>query len=136
MEVTTPFCGSRATLPRVGLRVAAALCGVVGGLAWISALIFDRARGGPAVDVLTWTGMFLLGVATVSAGASLVSSSAFWLRILVAACFAMLVGSVLALLSDSVEDLVVYAAFGAVAVVASVVALARTERAPGGSHAR
>lgn len=120
----------------MGLRVAAALCGLVGGLAWISALIFDRATGGTIVDVLTWTGMFLLGVATVSAGASLVSSSAFWLKILVACCFAVLVGSVLALLSDSVEDLVVYAAFGAVALGVSVLVLVRTERTPSGSHAR
>lgn len=120
----------------MGLRVAAALCGLVGGLTWISALVFDRASGGVIVDVLTWTGMFLLAVATVSAGASLVSSSVFWLRILVAVCFAVLVGSVLALLSDSVEDLLVYAAFGAVAVVVSVVVLARVERAPSGSHAR
>ena len=126
----------------MGLRVAAALCGLVGGLTWISALIFDRASGGTIVDVLTWTGMFLLGVATVSAGASLVSSSAFWLRILVAVCFVLLAGSVLSVLVDAVGA-PAYAAVGTAGVVVAAVVLARRRPVPaagghraGGAHAR
>jgi hypothetical protein len=130
----------------MGLRIAVALTGLVGGLALITALIFDRASGGGVVvDALTWAGLILLGIATLGAGASLVSRSAVWLRVLVAVCFAALVGSVVELLTESYDDLVVYAGFGAVAVVASAVALARSERTagghveahrPGGTHAR
>ena len=117
----------------MGLRFAAALAGLVGGLAWITVLVFDRASGrGVVVDALAWIGLFLLVIATLGAGASLVSRSAVWLRVLVAVCFAALAGSVLELLSESYDDLVVYAVFGAVAVVVSVVALARSERSRGG----
>ena len=117
----------------MGLRVAAALAGLVGGLAWITVLVFDRASGrGVVVDALAWIGLFLLVIATLGAGASLVSRSAVWLRVLVAVCFAARAGSVLELLSESYDDLVVYAVFGAVAVVVSVVALARSERSHGG----
>jgi hypothetical protein len=117
----------------MGLRVAAALTGLVGGLTWITVLVFDRASGGGVVvDALTWAGLFLLAIAALGAGASLVSRSAVWLRVLVAICFAALVGSFIELLSESYDDLIVYAVSGAVAVVASVVALARSERAAGG----
>lgn len=117
----------------MGLRIVAALTGLVGGLAWITALVFDRASGGGVVvDALTWAGLILLAIATLGAGASLVSRSAIWLRVLVAVCFAALVGSVVELLTESYDDLLVYAVFGAIAVVASVIALARSERTPGG----
>lgn len=117
----------------MGLRIAAALTGLVGGLTWIGALVFERVSGGGVlVDALTWAGLFLLGIATLGAGASLVSRSAVWLRVLVAVCFAALVGSFLELLSESYEEQVVYAAFGAIAVVASVVVLARSGRTGGG----
>lgn len=118
--------------------MAAALSGLVGGLAWISVLVFDRAGGsGTVVDALAWCGLLLVGVATLGAGASLVSRSATWLQLIVAVCFAALVASILALLLDHYDDDVVYAAFGAAAVVASVVALLRPSRPrAGGTHAR
>ena len=119
--------------------MAAALTGLVGGLAWISVLVLDRADAGATlIDTLTWLGAFLLAVATLVAGASLVSRSATWLRVVVAVCFTVLVGSLVSLVTGTADDQVTYAAFGALALVVSVVVLARTERtrAPAGSHAR
>ena len=114
----------------MGLRIAAALTGLVGGLTWIAALVFEQTSGsGLIADVLTWAGLFLLGIATLGAGASLVSRSATWLRVIVAVCFAVLVWSVLQLLADSFDGATVYAVFGGVAVVVAVVVLARSERA-------
>src|SRR4051812_26409119 len=115
----------------MGLRIAAALTGLVGGLAWIAALVLDRTSGGALVDALIWAGLFLLGAATLGAGAGLVSRGAVWLRVLVAVCFAALVWSILELLADSLEDQVVYAGFGLVAVVVSVVTLARPKPTTG-----
>ena len=46
----------------MGLRIAAALTGLVGGLAWIAALVFEQTSGsGLVADVLTWAGLVLLG---------------------------------------------------------------------------
>lgn len=117
--------------------MAAALTGLVGGLAWISVLVFDQVSDRPTVvDVLLWTGLLLLGAATLVAGASLVSRSAVWLQVLVSVCFVALVGSLVSLLTDSFDAETVYALVGAIAVIVSVVVLVRTERAPTGSHAR
>ncbi|MFC5491801.1 hypothetical protein [Nocardioides caricicola] len=121
----------------MGLRITAALAGLVGGLAWISVLVFDRADARPVlIDTLTWIGVFLLAMATLVAGASLVSRSATWLRVVVAVCFTVLVGSLVSLVTGTTDDQLTYAGFGAVAVLVSLVALVRTERAPSGSHAR
>ena len=136
IEVTGSFCWTRGTLPRVGLRTAAGLIGLVGGLTWISVLVFDRAGGPVLVDTLTWIGLFLLTVATLVAGASLVSSSAAWLRVIVSVCFTVLIGSIVSLVAETADDQVTYATFGAVAALVSAVVLARTERTSSGSHAR
>lgn len=113
--------------------MTAALTGLVGGLVWVAVLVLD---GAGVVDALTIAGLILLGIATLGAGASLVSRSAVWLQLIVAVCFAALVASILSLLTDHYDDQGVYAAFGALAVVASVVALLRPRRSSGGSHAR
>jgi len=119
----------------MGLRLAAALTGLVGGLTWITALVFERASGsGLFVDTLDWAGLFLLAAATLAAGASLVSRSALWLRVLVAVCFTVLVWSVLSVLAGSFDERAVYAGYGAVAVVVSVVTLARSRPAASGSE--
>jgi uncharacterized membrane protein YfcA len=130
----------------MGLRVAAALTGLVGGLTWIAVLVFDRASAdGVLVDALTFAGLFLLGVATLAAGASLVSRGAVWLRVVVAVCFVALVGSILELLADRFDDQAVYTGFGGLAAVVSIIALARSKRPAdgsvdehrtGGTHAR
>jgi hypothetical protein len=119
----------------MGLRVGAALIGLVGGLAWISVFVFDRvADSDVAVNALAWTGLILVVIAALGAGASLVSRSTRWLRVLVAVCFSGLVVSILELLLGSYDDQVVFAVFGAASVVASVVALTRSDR-PKGGHA-
>jgi hypothetical protein len=127
------------------MRTPAAVAGLLGGLCWSGAYVLDATGGsGGLVDALTWAGLALLAIAVLGAGAGLVSRSATWLRVLVAVCFAALVWSVLELLRDSVDGLTVYAAFGVLAAVVSVVMMVRsrpaapepTGRRVGGSHAR
>lgn len=127
------------------MRVPAAVAGLLGGLCWLGAYAADAADAGAGlVDGLTWAGLALLVVATLVAGASLVSRSATWLRILVAVCFALLAGSVLEVVRENADPVTVDAVFGAGAVVVAAVVLARrrrTDPAPPprrnrGSHAR
>ena len=111
------------------MRAVAAVAGLLGGLCWVGALWVDR---------LDLAGAALLAVAVLGAGAGLVSRSAVWLRVLVAVCFLALVASVLQVLRDNLDQDVVLAAAGAVAVVVAVLALARRparEQRPRGSHA-
>ena len=108
------------------MRVPAAVAGSLGGLCWLAAYVADRAGAGAGlVDGVTWAGVALLTIAVVVTGASLVSSSATWLRIVVAVCFAALVGSVLEVVRQGGDALVVDAVFGAAVLVVSIVALAR-----------
>ena len=127
------------------MRTPVTLAGLLGGLCWIGAFVLDEVSGGGIVDALSWAGIALLAIAVLGAGAGLASRSATWLRFVAAVCFAALVGSVLEVLRDAVDGLGVDAVFGAVAVVAAVVALTRRRRTPepessgrraGGSHAR
>ena len=127
------------------MRTPVTLAGLLGGLCWIGGFVVDTTGGsGGLVDALTWAGLALLAIAVLGAGAGLVSRSATWLRVLVAVCFAALVWSVLEVLRDSVDELTVYAVFGALAAVVAVVVLGRARpaepepagRRAGGSHAR
>lgn len=128
------------------MRVPAAVAGLLGGLCWLGAYAADAADGGAGiVDGLTWTGLALLLVAALVAGASLVSRSATWLRVLVAVCFALLAGSVLEVVREGADPLTVDAVFGAAAIVVAVIVLASRRRRPEagpparrgrGSHAR
>ncbi|MDI6910952.1 hypothetical protein [Nocardioides sp.] len=127
------------------MRVPAAVAGLLGGLCWLGAYAADAAGAGAGlVDALTWAGVALLVVATLVAGASLVSRSATWLRVLVAVCFALLAGSVLEVVREGGDPVTVDAVFGAGAVVVAAALLARGRRtAPAppprsnrGSHAR
>lgn len=106
------------------------LAGVLGGLAWLV-----RHVGG--VDALRWPGLVLLAVALAGGGAALVSSSAGWLRVIVALAFPVLVWSVVEVLHDSGDDTLVDALAGTVVAVACVVAMVRPGRARhhAGSHA-
>lgn len=111
------------------MRVPAAVAGSLGGLCWLAAYVADRAdRGSGLVDGITWAGVALLTIAVLAAGASLVSKSATWLRFIVAVCFAALVGSLLAVVRDGGDPLIVDAVFGAAALVVSVVGLSRGPR--------
>jgi hypothetical protein len=121
------------------MRTAAAVSGLLGGPCWLAAFVLDRTGEGGIVDALTWAGIALLAAAVLGAGASLVSRSAGWLQVVVAVCFAVLVASVLEVLRDSIDGLAVYAVFGAVAAVVSVMALVRGRPAavaPAGHRAR
>lgn len=127
------------------MRTAAALAGLLGGLAWIAAYVLDGTdRVGPA-NAVEVVGLVLLVVATLAAGAGLVSRSATWLRGIVAVCFTLLVGSVLEVLSDGIDERLVQAGAGGVTAIVGIVVLSR-RRPPsaqhsgghrsGGSHAR
>jgi hypothetical protein len=112
------------------LTVVPRLAGVLGGL-----LLVVRHVGG--ADALRWPGLVLLAVALAGSGAALVSSSAVWLRVIVAVAFPVLVWSVVEVLHDSGDDSLVDALVGAAVALASVVALARPGRARhhAGAHA-
>jgi hypothetical protein len=127
------------------MRVPAAVAGLLGGLCWLGAYAADAAAAGAGlVDGLTWAGLALLVVATLAAGASLVSRSATWLRVIVAVCFALLAGSVLEVVREGGDPVAVDAVFGAAAAVVAVIVLARRRRSEPaplprhgrGSHAR
>ncbi|HEY0951990.1 hypothetical protein [Nocardioides sp.] len=113
------------------MRVPAALAGLLGGLCWVGAYAADAVdAGGGLVDGLTWGGLALLVIAVLATGASLVSRSATWLRVLVSVCFALLAGSVLSVVREGGDPLAVDAGFGVLAVVAAIVALATRPRRP------
>lgn len=109
------------------MRAVAAMAGLLGGLCWVGALW---------VDVLAPVGAVLLAVGVLGAGAGLVSRSAIWLRLVVAVCFLALVGSVLEVLRDNVEQDAVLVAAGVVALIAGTVALSRRPVAASESRSR
>ena len=81
----------------MSLRAVALVSGVAGGLCWLALLVLDRVESGSTGlhDALHWAGLVLLGCAMVGFGASLVSRSALWLRVIVGIAFPALVWSVL-----------------------------------------
>ena len=103
------------------MRAAAAVAGLLGGLCWVGAVW---------ADALVWPGAALLALAVLAAGAGLVSRSAVWLRCIVAVCFLALVGSVLEVLRENVDEDLVLAAAGGVAAVVAVLVLARRRPEP------
>jgi hypothetical protein len=114
------------------MRALVAIGGLLGGACWLAA--YAVGAGGSA-DALTWAGAALLAVATLGAGASLVSRGATWLRVVAAVCFLALVASVREVLRDGSDPPAVDAVAGAAAVLVAVVALTR-RRESRGSHAR
>jgi hypothetical protein len=113
------------------MRVLVAVAGVLGGLCWLVAHALDQQMQ----DSLTWAGAAFLVVAVLGAGASLVSRSTTWLRVVVAVCLLALTGSVLQVLREGGDPAFVDAAAGALAVLVAFVALGR-RRPHRGSHAR
>jgi len=107
------------------LRSVATAFGLVGGLCWAARAFSDQ-------EVLEWAGFALLAVAAIAVGATLVKSSAMPLRIFVAIAFPLLALSVWAVARDAAPDRAVDAVFGAVSVVAAVVAW--LTRPPHGNH--
>ncbi len=108
--------------------LVARVAGVLGGLAWV-------VRQAAGLEELRWPGLTLLGVALAAAGAGLVSSSAPWLRLVVAVCFPVLVWSVVEVLHGAAEDSLVDAVAGAAIALACLLAMARGSGRPAGSHA-
>ncbi len=107
------------------LRVVATTTGLVGGATWLTNAFVDAS-------VLHWGGAVLLLVALAAAGAGLVNKSTAWLRAIVTVGLAALTWSVLEVVRDSADDLLVDGLAGAVAVLVSVVAFLRRPHA--GSH--
>ena len=107
------------------MHAPVAVAGLAGGLSWIAAYVVDATVGGGLVDALAWAGVALLAIAVLGAGASLVSRSATWLRVVVAVCFALLVGSVLELVRGAGDPLAVDALAGLLAGAVAAVVLAR-----------
>lgn len=102
----------------MSLRVVAAFTGVLGGGCWAARLFVEE-------DVLPWVGLVLLVISLAAAGASLVSSSATWLRLVVAVALPALAWSVLELFRESLDPVRVDAVAGAVVALLGVVTLVR-----------
>ncbi len=115
----------------MGLRVLAGTAAVLGGGAWLANAVVDE-------EAIGWAGLGLFAVALVATGAGLVSSSAGWLRLLVALALPLLVWSVLTVVRDGVEDATVDLAVGITAVLLGVLTLISAARSrsrrPRGRH--
>lgn len=123
----------------MNLRSLTHIAGVLGGLFWIVRLVLDAAGvADGALDALYWSGLVLVAVALVGAGAGLVSKSAAWLRVIVGAAFPALVWSVLEVVRAGGDALVVDAIVGAAVLAVSVIGLRRSRRnsRPVNSHSR
>lgn len=117
----------------------ARMSGLLGGLVWFARALLDGSAAA-VVDALHWGGLALIALALMGIGAGLVSSSAWWLRVIVAICLPLLVWSVLETLRLNQPDRWVEGVFGALLAVYCLVGLfvARPRREPRttGAHAK
>ena len=128
------------------LRTVAVATALLGGLCWVVRMVLalSGTDDGALYAVLTWGGLVLLAVATAGFGAGLVSSSATWLRAIVAVAVPLLVWSVLEVLHPAADPPVVDGVFAllVLAVAGAGAARLRSERAASasrrthGAHAR
>ena len=104
------------------------LAWLVGGLCWLARMLLFLAGHGSGLGAsgLFWVGSVLIGAGLVGAGASLVSSSATWLRVIVGVAFPLLVWSVLQVIHQAADPRAVDGVLGAVFVVLAGLALARS----------
>ena len=110
----------------MNLRVLAAAAGVLGGACWVVRWIADVVGDAPGwADGAHWAGLGLLGIALAGVGAGLVSSSATWLRAIVAVAFPLLVWSVYQVVKGTGDDLRLDGIIGLVATLGSAVMLVR-----------
>lgn len=126
------------------LRVPAATAGLLGGLCWVARWVADLVSGDPSWGPAAYVaGLVLLGLALAGVGAGLVSSSATWLRVIVAIAFPALVWSVYSVVRGEDAWVALDGLVGVVAIVLSAVGVvlarrraraARPRRA--GSHSR
>jgi hypothetical protein len=110
----------------MNLRTLACLAGLAGGLVWVG-----RAFLGEDPSAVYWVGFGLLAVALAAAGATLVKKGTWWLRLIVAVAFPLLVWSLYAAVRPAGDPLVVDGVAGALAMVVAVLFVAR---APASSH--
>ena len=125
----------------MSLPVLARVAGLLGGVCWVLRAVLDELdASSAAIDALHWGGLALIALALVGLGAELVSSSATWLRVIVAICVPLLVASVLEALRQGVADRWVAGGFGVLLAAYCAVGLARTRarraRRTHGSHAK
>jgi hypothetical protein len=115
---------AEATGSPLGLRRAAQLAGLAGGIAWVLALVLPD--GGSVERVVLWVGAVLLTAALIGLGLLLVRSDVPALRLFVALACPALVWGVFGIVHGSLPDPdVVDAVFGA---VVGLVCLARLVR--------
>lgn len=108
----------------MNLRVLMSLAAVAGGLCWVARWGADLAGGDPGWGRgAHWAGLALLVAAVALAGAGLVSSSALWLRAIVAVAAPLLVWSVYAAVKGDREGILLDGVVGIVAVVLAVLTL-------------
>lgn len=107
------------------MRTLAPFAGLLGGLAWLAALMLGRSDRTALAEAAEWAGLLLLLGATVAAGTALVSRSTAWLRVLVGVCFALLAWSLVQLAESGSEDRLTHAFVGLLAVVVASVVMAR-----------
>ncbi len=109
------------------LRTIARLTGVLGGLCWVVRWVLDLTGTGDdgMLDAFQWVGLGLLAVSLAGYGAGLVSRSATWLRVIVAVAFPLLVWSVLEVLRDAGDAVLVDFVVGGGVLLVSAVGLAR-----------
>ena len=129
----------------MNLRVLAAGAALLGGLCWVARWVVELDSGDPDWGSRAHVaGLVLLGVALAGVGAGLVSSSAAWLRVIVAVAFPALVWSVWSVVRGEGGSIALDGVVGAVAALMGAVGLvvarrrARRERRRrrSGSHAR
>jgi hypothetical protein len=125
----------------VSTRTLVRIAAIVGGLCLLGqAAVNQYDAAGSAVNALYWGGIALVVVALVGLGAELVSG-AKWLKLLVGACFPLLVWAVVSVLHEQTSDNIVDGGFGvALALICSASLLggpAKDESdARGGTHAK
>ena len=122
-------------------RALGPVAGVLGGLCWVIRWVADTAGvASSCADTVQWAGLGLLAVALGVVGASLVSKSALWLRLIVAVAFPLLVWSVFSVVRGDGDAVALEGALGLLALVLSavVVVVGRHGAAPaaerGGRH--
>jgi uncharacterized membrane protein YccC len=129
----------------MSLRSLAMVCGVVGGVSWLSRLVLEQADAGGEglLDGLYWAGLALLGIALFGFGAGLVSRSAHWLQAIVGIALALLIWSVVEVFHDAGNPTVIDGVVGGVIAVLAIATLSRRSdghqnpaRRAHGAHAR
>ena len=121
------------------VRALGPVAGLLGGLCWVVRWLADAmGTTGGWSDSLHWAGLGLLLVALAVVGAGLVSRSALWLRLIVAAAFPLLVWSIFSVVRGEGDAIVLEGAIGLLAVLVATgfVLAGRRAAAPVGSGGR